>query len=1154
MVYKNGLISLALSSALVMSMTGCDADATKDTSKQKDVTTNTVTNNGKDKEVVTTTNNNDTSAVTTNNNTTDEANFQQTTAHVLVAGLVQDAAGNAIADAKVYLLNQETTTNLGGVYTFDNVPAINVLNANGVNIAQPLLIKVDAGSNFLNGTVKVFPQAQLVDSDQNGTETQVTFIDGQSVQAGSAVLPALNATVTGRLENKTTEAPIVGATVILTPSVLPTHDHNATTFGYNAYQATAITDALGSFTVENAPSGISLTYVVDGYASPTQETAGNDLDETNNSVVVAGGGVVTNTGDVQVTLIGNDDNVSPAVWYVKGILTNAARATLDDDTRGRDVVATGEGITGSNAHHKFDIYFTEALDTTHIDNNSVIVKAAKLATPTSPESVVSTVIVVSDNHITVELADEVSANNAYIDIHLLQSDFQDKAGIKNINGENNFITNSAAISYDNTPINKTLKLQLQTYAEINQEASAITAFSQLAVDSTQTTDLLNDLGDLQAANNAFTDVNDSGTPDKTISQLNSYDVNSDTADRLTLLAIELKGAGSSVRADEARIQFTPAGAFEYDINVTRGSSLVGVALGAITGATSNVNITTAYNSSIKGSEFNLTDGNVVEFVLNDVRPGDVVTITPADELGYAGNPASITLADNVAPTTVLQKSYHNGATTSGNNGSGAVAAFGQGGELSDIAVNAAVGTPYLGINPGLLDNLTSANLVASGAAKADKALTKELLAHNVIDTTQTPNVAYIIEGKNTYDQTAYDVFEANLARKVGVAFSEPVALGTSSTSFLSGLVTVSEINNGVAVQVNDNINERADLINLNVTDVMALANDNDDAVIDFVGITDTATVANIAIATSNAKVVINDEMPPMVTEAEYDGEGVIITFNESIVLYDDLNVTLGNGAAKSKATLATVAGAGTNWVLSDSGTLTDNVLTISVDQFVSTNWDLNDTADWVVGGDAANYAEGTSTNITDMEHGELNTSLVRDSRNNSWESYKVATEDNDVAYPMFAIRNTVEDFGLTSTTTTGFSSSDGTSATTHTVTWVFNAPLTMQSNLFATAVEASGIRTLTGAAAKSILDTNLTLEVQNGNGGAGTFVRRDFNATGLQMTLASDRKTLTMTFGIHNVNDNNGSRINFSLLDDINSSYDFKSTDNALSTDRKSVV
>jgi hypothetical protein len=281
-----------------------------------------------------------------------------------------------------------------------------------------LSVTIAAPTGYLGATVTVKPGAQI-DSAEGaaaGTTTSgsETFIDGYLAQAGTAVLPELNAGVSGVLRDAATGAVIANAKINLditnggsAAAVGQEATQNAavsTSYAVSTYSAT--TDANGKYSFVNIPSDSTFTAYVPGYALAAGPLFTGFNTNTEDMITQA---------DSTVNPIVSVDTVSPFVVGVTNVILGdtdtfgaAKGAMLDDDTR-----------------NTFTINFSEVMDLTKVDDNSVIVKSGATRATMIDQPV--TVTKAADNlSITVSTAADLT-DATLIDINLLVADFEDTA-------------------------------------------------------------------------------------------------------------------------------------------------------------------------------------------------------------------------------------------------------------------------------------------------------------------------------------------------------------------------------------------------------------------------------------------------------------------------------------------------------------------------------------------------------------------------------------------------------------------------------------------------------------------------------------------------------------------------------------------------------
>ena len=505
----------------------------------------------------------------------------------------------------------------------------------------------------------------------------------------------------------------------------------------------------------------------------------------------------------------------------------------------------------------------------------------------------------------------------------------------------------------------------------------------------------------------------------------AYAANVDSADRLTKLATDLSSGAVTVAANTARVTFTPSGAPKYAIHVINSDASNRNEVLKDTQALSVQGEATLLKSKL---DFTVAVGylgaaiievndpaniSAIEFTLSNLRKNDTIVITPVDDFDYAGTPALVPVKDNVEPTTVLQNAY--GSTGVKNNGGTTADNFGDGGELSNNSGTVTIGTPYLPITPDLLNNKNGVKIVSNlNNIIPNNTLDDELSVFNTVDTITIPNAKYITAA-NTYDSNAYAEFEkdAQLIRTIGVAFSEDINITGINPTFTKTSATLATTANGFVAsndttfQVYDNASlvgtVNVDLVDFVSSNVLKLANIDNGAVLDFVGISDKSGVVS-----TDAKVVIKDEMPPFVTKAEWNSANAIITFNEPI------NIPTAAGAI----TIDGIANAMTNpanYSLSDDF----KTLTIKTAEFpLLTINNFGASATTKI--ESAPYKENVFATTSDIAHDHASMTFDgitdRAVQANSWNTYTASI--GNVTPPKFAIADTTPVFAITTTNPT----------------------------------------------------------------------------------------------------------------------------------------
>jgi hypothetical protein len=830
-----------------------------------------------------------------------------------VFGVVQDTNGNPIVGATVSIGSIVATTNSTGGYELAGVPvtglAQTTTSENGdISIlagaaGDSLQISVKTPAGFLDATLTVIPKAgqNLVASSHfngsGGNDTLasddgllvVVLGEGLAVGAGITVVPATNATVTGVLRNQNTGEIIADTVVALELVAVAGKDqqqeHDDKNVGYSAQPYMATTDAEGRFTMTSVPEDTDFDIVVEGWSNVT-------IDGSTNGVIGAAADgmfsttpevAVQNIGDITVQAIHSLDGAAPFVVSVDGVVSNAARALLNDDLDGT------QGIV---------IHFSEAI-TTEVDANSVYLVTDVASGYPLQIDIETPVLSADGKSLTVTTVNALPAGTKF-KIMLLIADFEDVA--MNLLGEDaggSYLGRTLPIFDDLDGNFLELDLQIHKDPVVSSGAVAFVDASGAA-----TTGPINDdpRGDdefelLAAINSNFID-NDNASAGTDLSQLNNAEASTE-ARLLALGANIVSGAGfgdapASVTTDRARVHFTLSDAIQYNLSL-KDEDGIAKALSADVSFAAGTNAGLSIDNTVTGQpnaiQIEVDDaaytGQTVEILIDNVDVNDVLTVTSISTLGTLLAEASITLTDQVSPTTVLQRSY--GLTVAGT--PQVNVDYGNGGELSQIA-NTTFGTPYLYVTPALLTPQAGAESLPLQRSETWDTLT-EAFATNVTNTT-SGELEMDVDANIPASVAVYN--EASMAswtpgsRNIGVAFSEDVALvgsvtipTTDFTASLTGFAAQNDVlvnDQGAAVVVND-----ADLVNVAVDNVITLANSDDGKVLDFTGAVQDET-ANVAVASDNARVIFKDAMPPIPMSAEYRGDSIVVTYNEAVSLED----------------------------------------------------------------------------------------------------------------------------------------------------------------------------------------------------------------------------------------------------------------------------
>lgn len=902
-----------------------------------------------------------------------------------ITGLVTDTNGMPIEGATVYLGNQSVVTNAGGQYYFSDVAVSQTVRNDNDSYAQALALTIVPPAQYLKASVTVTPQAQIFNgSEANADSSEVTnpvttFIDGFNASAGTAVLPEKMATVKGVLRSADSGEALAQVNLALdmistASGVDQEQDQDGVVTSYGIESVTTTTTASGAFEFTNVPADAILKLSAEGYTVAAQADTSDEY-------------TPIELGKVEATEVQSADIISPWVKAVAEVVDQRA----------------GRGMLNDDVTRVFTIEFSETMaDIDDVSGNSLLVRdvdgGAYLPHSASLNGKVLTVTLESD----------LVAGNE-IDVLLLRDDFRDTAMPSNSVGTTVANGGNSPVGFDESMTTSVgssyVRIKLKAYIEANQNAQAVDLTdAQQAEDVTGFGSLL----ELQATNSAFLDVNDEKAG---IQQLNTADDSNtsgtaDAAERMQDLAGAIAATvgyidDTTVEANAAGIEFasTVADYYEMDVLDSDGiSKFSGLFNKRLVGATFDGGVANRFVSDV-------SEGETIYLVVEGVVPGDVVTITPFDQFGYEGQTASLTLEDNVAPTTVLQKAY--GVNADNNNGSVSSLQYGNGGEQSSTP-DVEPGIPFLNITPRMLS-------VVDGTSDGTEELGVEglLTLKPLFDLNLVNDIAgdanqgeYFIDELNfdaanipgstpgIYDAVAYNAWIGDTSartRTIGVAMSENVDLTTTMpvVDTLSANLSNFVANNNVNIE-DDGESTTADLVQFDIDDVVTFGNADHGSIIDFeASITDATGNAG----STNAKVVVGDALPPMVESASYVGNELVINFNEAVAIDTSTQIVLGGQTITMDLDTVNAFNAQT-----DHTTL----------RVLPSAWgdDLNRTATFTLAQYNESNAAAGSFPSDLYRHARLDFSDVEDVLGNSWNDYSIgnAADDNEFFFhqPDFA--------------------------------------------------------------------------------------------------------------------------------------------------------
>lgn len=834
-----------------------------------------------------------------------------------VQGVVVDTNGNPLAGVMVYLGDAETTTNAGGQYVFTGVAVTNVSGVNNEGnetadgTTSTLVVTVGGSATHLGALVTVTPQAQVNNtggtgdaaggnSGSNSDTTIQTFIDGFTAEAGVAVLPSLNAGAYGFVRDCRTGAPLTDAQDILSldfVKVADDSDVNSTVAGNgtqitNAEDTHTIgTDADGKFSLANLAGNSEYAISAkEGWRITSTGTVVDAEDEEFNTES-EGSSQFLGTIEVCPTSFTPGANAAP---YISSI-SNSIDPVADE---GFKWSVLKPGIDGT-AGKEIVINFSEAMNVADIDLDKVVITKQLNFSDLSDGEVLVDVAVDTDGakiismsedgkSMTIQLAEALPEMTKF-SVWMPRWQYMDTyyAGAMTIvtgdhgTGENDDsveddLTSDAAVAGEivgssdkgisSDTINNSqfkteyVRTRICTYIEVQTTVEGVTGeqlIQTLPAEQLPETAASWDNG-----------VNGAGA----ISNLNgqeSVTPGIDTGDRIaTRWGITYDNDQAVVTGDLGTLSTV------NDINVThlRGSAV-------------QAGTTTKYNNG---------DGTYGIDVDNAAH-GDVIRLQPTAAFGIVGENINVDLLDLIAPTTTLQENYGLYAETGYNRDtadSGLVAA-GEGGEVSVPGAAAQLGDPIVYIQPRHLSPVNASNT-------ADRFDEFEALAglRTVAGNTLVDGDSSLTAGDTDSDNPLYHAAEyaawADRSNPLGFAFSENIyvatgaAIGASATTELTNASFINSVTRNIDGNLVAASGLSADLATVDVADMVNLANDDHNYVVQFEGLvadklSSASTGDNTATADDSARVLLQDAMPAFMTTSRWTGTTVEFTFNEAVV-------------------------------------------------------------------------------------------------------------------------------------------------------------------------------------------------------------------------------------------------------------------------------
>lgn len=905
-----------------------------------------------------------------NTNSNTGPGFDQVQATGTVIGSVLDTNGAPIEGATVTIGQQSTTTNAGGQYQINGVSVTNTVGTitTGGTTNQFIPVTIVPPAGYAGVTVTVNPEAQVFGDNTVVTGTtnpQLVFVDGYTASAGAVRLPALTTTVRGTLRDTAT-----GNTIANEPVSLDFEDvwidsqaqDNAnnltpaegTEVAYAVPYITATTDANGQFVFTNVPDDSCFVLRTVNYlglafqsGNPTN-VAGCDatdddglpvdnrgvlistISESNNTVELAG---IMATNDVDADLI------APYVTTVSGVPV--------PDTAGGAVAFTPPGVLSNGldmtaATGGVTLTFSEPVAANLTDSDLVVTVGAA----PNQTAVASSLEVLSENQVRVTTASAIAPGTTF-NIYIRRQSLLDSVG--------NPISTSLTVLGVNQPVQMPdfdtianfggqpqLQIVLQTFIETNTVADAVSLVQKSdEVDTGNpsdqfpflTTSSLLDTVIEGELTNAIDPFNAAVAP-AAIPALTAGDMQNLNAAQLPnpnqdifMNAIEEALFGPSARVtrgEVARVTVTmPAANLPVDVvmYVRRNNTILDALFFPVTGvngAAQNMGPVTTGTAPTKAlgtgrlryviNPNGLTSFDVVVVGRAGTRlqPGDVIVAQSRASAGLLGGESMIALTDNVPPTTTPQllASQINQTLQVTIGTGGGVVQTGSGDRHLFV----------LPVNPQMLDNAdTTANYNAD-------TLREELASGNIdqaaeLDVQRAANLGGLGITSTLsvfHDATSTAAFLGAPARTLGISVSEPLAnpplLGTpayNGATVLSGFTSANNVANEGAPLPAPNTGH---LVIFNADNIVNFETDGRSATGAVIDMADDIADANGVVATdaANARVLVRDFTPAIMTMAFYDGQQLVFDFHEGVRLSGNITLLdcLGGPVAMSLAAAA----------------------------------------------------------------------------------------------------------------------------------------------------------------------------------------------------------------------------------------------------------
>ena len=1048
-----------------------------------------------------------------------------------VQGVVVDSNGTPIAGAMVYLGAQETTTNAGGQYVFTDVA---VTNVNGTNnegnetpdsVVQTLIVTIGGTDAYLGALVEVTPEAMVNNTggqgdnqDGGNSDTTIqTFVDGFTAQAGTAILPMLNAGAYGYIRDCRTGVQLVDTADLLSldfdsvsadVDVDPTGNDTQIT---NAEHTVTIgSDSTGGFSLMNLAANSSYTITPKEGWTIMSGTTSFDTNSEGSSEFL---------DTIEVCPVGfTGRDLTPDAPYIASVagsidsITGGGTTNYEYEVLGKGIDGTGEGIT---------LNFSEAISAADVDVSDIVVTlAANTDDTVQTEAEVASATLADDGmSMTVVLAEALGDEQRF-SIWFPRYQYVDNTSKTIVTGDDYSV--GGALTAPDT---------VEDNLVIDALAGDGAGSTEFGIASDVVSEELGKVGYIRAR--ICTYIAPPTTPEGLTAEQEVKTLDSSLLAVSPLWDNSAAGSVTNLNGQEDAVAGKDTGerlVERFGGTVTNNTAFIEGSVNNATGITAS-----AGNVAFANPGFGVT--------VTGAAHGQTVTLTPTGAFGVSGTPLTVTLEDKVAPTTILQENYelwaieadYNATTLSAGTG-----AAGSGGEVSEGSVAGEDGDPIIYIQPRHLTQTDSNNRSIANSEFEDLAFATDFTDG------ATDNSIYSAPGYAAW---------TTRGNSLGVAFSETIATtATAPDESASVDVVLTGVLNGLTTDIDGNLivgtvdsagntvipKSGEDLARFTVSDMIDFANNDHNEAIDFTNGSIADTRGNLANANSAARVVIRDAMPAFVTAAFWDGTNVEITFNEPVVpdgtggdadvfIFTDL-VAGGPGFDLTLDATADFPDEGA-YSLDVAGT----TLTIAVDS-ANVQGLFQDGPDDIY--DFDSNGDGDTEN-----HVALTFDTIADANGNSWSTFDIdlsaaalgntVDSDNDtvadrqgrylVNAPRFMLYNDVGPFEVTNARFI-FEDDDGVAVFTDTdgsvtFTITFSHPLDLQdlTTDMGGAMDGAGWngtqRSFNGSivADKAVIDAMFEIDLDGTGANPATALAASGSAANdLTVTISSDYRTITI--------------------------------------------